>query len=264
MRVTLHGVRGSSPASGARFAHTGGHTSCVAVSEGDGLPTLVLDAGSGVQRLSTQFAGAPFRGAILLTHLHWDHVHGLPFFSAADHPDSEVVLAQPAQGDPLAVLRQSMSPPHFPIGPEDLAGSWSYVALEPGRHRFGGYDISAVDVTHKGGRTYGYRVEADGVAFCYVPDALDDNDDAICRLGADADLMVRGAPFLAAEAGQAARFGHGTAEHAIDIARRCRVGRLVLTHHSPSRTDEDLNSIGSTLGAELATEGMTIDVAART
>ena len=261
MRVTFHGVRGSSPASGAAFVRTGGHTSCLAISEGDALPTLVLDAGSGLHHLGARFGSTPFRGVILLTHLHWDHVHGLPFFTAADRVGSEVVVAQPAQGDPLALLRQVMSPPHFPITPEDLDGHWTHLALEPGRHRLGGFDVVAREVTHKGGRAYGYRVEDDaGTVCCYVPDALDDNDEAIAALAADADLMVRGTPFVASEAERAATYGHGTMEHAIDVARRCGARRLVLTHHSPSRTDDALDAAAARLGVELAREGLAIDV----
>jgi len=259
MRIRFHGVRGSTPVSGPEFAVTGGHTSCVAVSWDDDLPALVLDAGTGLQRLAAEFGPRPFRGTILLTHLHWDHVHGLPFFPNADRDDAEVVLVQPAQGDPRAVLERSMSPPHFPIRPDELGGRWGHVALEPGRHRFGGFDVEAREVRHKGGRTFGYRIEAGGSACCYVPDAHDD-DEAVAALASGADLFVRGAPFVAAERAWAAAFGHGTAEHAIGLARRCGVRRLVLTHHGPNRTDAELDAIRSKLGVELATEGLVVDL----
>ena len=137
MKVTFHGVRGSTPVSGPDFAATGGHTACVAISRGADLPTLILDAGTGLQRLAHTFGECPFRGTILLTHLHWDHIHGLPFFPPADRDGAEVELVQPAQGDPITLLERSMSPPHFPIRPHQLGGRWDFVAIEPGRHRFG-------------------------------------------------------------------------------------------------------------------------------
>jgi phosphoribosyl 1,2-cyclic phosphodiesterase len=222
------------------------------------LPTLVLDAGTGLQTLIPTFAGRPFRGAILLTHLHWDHVQGLPFFPPADRDDARVVLAQPAQGDPFATLARAMSPPHFPIGPDGLAGDWSHVALEPGTHDFEGFTVVAADVVHKGGRAFGYRVSHGDATLAYVPDALDDNDDAIIALASGADVLVRGTPFVASESARAELFGHGTVEHAVDIARRAGVGQLVLTHHSPVRTDDAVDKIASDAGVIAATEGMVL------
>jgi phosphoribosyl 1,2-cyclic phosphodiesterase len=263
MRIRLHGVRGSTPASGQEFLATGGHTSCVAFSLDGALPTLILDAGTGLQRLAREFGEQPFRGTILLTHLHWDHLLGLPFFGPADHDASEVVLAQPAQGDPLALLSRPMSPPHFPIGPEELRGRWEHVTLEPGRHRFGGFVVEAREVRHKGGRTFGYRVEAGGAACCYVPDAADD-DAGLAELAAGADLLIRGAPFVAEERAWALAYGHGTVERTRDLARDCGVGRLLVTHHGPNRTDAELAVIAARLGVELAVEGLTVDLGAPT
>ena len=171
MEVTFHGVRGSTPVSGAEFRRTGGHTSCVALRPDDSAETLVLDAGTGIQRLGASLAGSAFHGTILLTHLHWDHVQGLPFFAPADRPDACTVLGQPAQGrDPEALLAEVMSPPHFPITPAGLQGTWRHRALEPGEHRFGAFAVLALEVPHKGGRAFGYRVETGGASIAYVPD----------------------------------------------------------------------------------------------
>ncbi len=258
MRLHFLGVRGSTPVSGAEFARVGGHTSCLAVSVGDDPPSLVLDAGTGLQELRAKFGERPFDGSVLLTHLHWDHVQGLPFLPALDHADARVVLAQPAQGAPLQVLERAMSPPHFPIAPDGLRGSWTHLALEPGKHQFGVFEVLARDVVHKGGRTFGYRVQSGDSTFAYVPDALDANDAAILELAADVDILIRGAPFVRDEAERAAAFGHGTAEAAAEIAERARVGRLVLTHHAPTRADEAVYTIAKRVGATAAIDGMTL------
>jgi phosphoribosyl 1,2-cyclic phosphodiesterase len=264
--VRLHflGVRGSTPVSGPGFAAVGGHTSCVAVSAGSGenadVPALVLDAGTGLQSIGSTLRDRAFDGCILLTHLHWDHVQGLPFAPPLDRDDARVVLAQPAQGDPAAVLRRAMSPPHFPITAEELRGDWSHLALEPGKHQLGPFEVLAVDVVHKGGRAYGYRVSRAGASFAYVPDAVDANEDALLELATGVDVLVRGAPFVASEAERAVAFGHGTAEAAAAVAERAGVGRLVLTHHAPNRTDADVFAIAERLGATAAIEGMTFDV----
>ncbi len=153
-----------------------------------------------------------------------------------------------------------MSPPHFPIGPMGLRGSWTHAALEAGTHEFGKFSVLALDVQHKGGRTFGYRVTCDGASFAYVPDALDANDDAIVELAADVDVLFRGTPFVAAEQERADLFGHGTVEHAVEIAKRAGVGRLVLTHHSPFRTDDEVEAIAERDGVTAATEGMVIEI----
>jgi phosphoribosyl 1,2-cyclic phosphodiesterase len=260
VRLRFLGVRGSTPVSGAEFTRVGGHTSCLAVSVGDERPTLVLDAGTGLQNLRDEFGDHPFDGAILLTHLHWDHLQGLPFLPALDRDDARVLVAQPAQGDPLEVMSRAMSPPHFPVTPDGLRGAWTHIALEPGKHQFGEFEVLARDVEHKGGRAFGYRVRAGDAIFAYVPDALDANDDAIIDLAADADVLVRGAPFVTAEAARAAEFGHGTAEAAAAIAQRAHVRQLVLTHHAPTRTDDDVLAIARRFGATAAVEGMVLDI----
>lgn len=260
MRITFFGVRGSSPVWGPEYPSIGGHTSCVGVSVDGGPPSLVLDAGTGLQPLAREYGDRPFRGTVLLTHLHWDHVFGIPFFPPADRDDADVLLVQPAQGDPMRLLESSMSPPHFPITPDQLRGRWEHVALEPGRYHFGSFDVVAREVVHKGGRTYGYRIESDGSTCCYVPDAVDDNDDAIGALASGVDLFVRGAPFVAAEQAHADAYGHGTVEHAIELARKVGARRLVVTHHGPTRTDAQLRAIAERLGVEIATDGLTIDL----
>ena len=121
MRLYLCGVRGSTPAPGADFLRYGGHTSCVAIAHDDAArPTLVLDAGTGLRQVTPLLGGQPFDGTILLTHLHWDHVHGLPFFTGGDCEGSRVSLLLPEQEDGAGAeeaLAKGMSPPHFPIPP---------------------------------------------------------------------------------------------------------------------------------------------------
>ena len=160
MKVFICGVRGSTPAPGSDFVRYGGATSCVAIAaDTDESPRLVLDAGTGLQRLSRLLGGQPFRGTILLGHLHWDHTHGLPFFAAGDRPDSEVTVLVPSQdAGAEELISRVLSPPHFPIRPAQLRGSWAFANLDAGEHDIEGFAVLALDIPHKGGRTFGFRV----------------------------------------------------------------------------------------------------------
>jgi phosphoribosyl 1,2-cyclic phosphodiesterase len=255
----------------------GGHTSCVAVARAGEPPRLLLDAGTGIRRVTELLAGAPFHGTVLLTHLHWDHVQGLPFFTAGDRDDARVVLAMPAQGDPVEVLAQSMGPPHFPITPGGLQGDWSFVALRPGQHQMEGFTVLAADLPHKGGRTFGYRVSDGGRSLAYLPDhgplgcgdgpdGLGARHEAALALARGVDVLVHGAPFTAAEHELAADFGHTTVDYAVALARDAGAGRLLLFHHAPARTDDEVDAIVASVGARgpvpvaAAAEATTLDV----
>lgn len=254
MKFVPLGVRGSTPAPGPDFVRWGGHTSCVAVlGDGDSQPRLVLDAGTGLRGLTGLLGDAAFCGSIVLTHLHWDHVQGLPFSRAVDRPDAVVTLHVPAENadtDPGAVLAAGgFAPPHFPIAADGLLGDWTLKALVPGAVAHPGADVTVARIPHKGGITYGIRVELDGAALAYLPDhalAPDSGEigiDSALALAAGADVLLHDGQFVAGEEAVSANYGHATLDQAMAFADQCGVGQLVLTHHSPVRTDEELDGL---------------------
>ena len=256
MRLTLLGVRGSTAASGAEFVRYGGHTSCVAVTaEGATAPTLVLDAGTGVRLLTGLLGGAAFDGSIVVSHLHWDHVQGLPFFSGGDRPDARVDLYLPAQGGRSGrdLLAATMSPPSFPITPEGLQGEWRFHALDDGTHDIEGFQVRAVDVRHKGGRTFGYRVSDAHGSVAYLPDHLVSGgvDDGVRAMLAGVDVLLHDAQFVESERAMSDAYGHSTVDDAVSVAVACGVRTLVLFHHGPARTDDALDAIVAALDAPL-------------
>jgi ribonuclease BN (tRNA processing enzyme) len=261
VKIALLGVRGSTPAPGHDFAGFGGHTSCVAVfGDADEFPRLVLDAGTGLQSLPRLLGGHPFRGDLVLSHLHWDHVQGMPFCPSVDHPDANVTLHVPVlspEVDVCALLGRAMSPPHFPIGPDGLLGHWRFDPMVAGPVGVASGSVTVAPIAHKGGLTFGIRVELDGVALAYLPDhALTGDGDSdiepALTLATGADLLLHDGQYLAEEVQVARKYGHATIEAAADLADRCAVGGLMLTHHAPSRTDAQLELLA---GAVKSTPG---------
>ena len=251
----------------------GGHTSCIAVShDGATTPVLVLDAGTGIRRLSAMLDGDAFHGTIALTHLHWDHVQGLPFCPAIDRHDAHVRLLLPGALDgtpPDQLLERGMSPPHFPITPHDLRGDWTLAAIEPGRHELEGFAVTVAEVPHKGGRTFGYRVEDGSASLAYVPDhgpaGPDDVCDAVAALASGVDVLLHDAQHAAEEWPARAHFGHASAEYAVALGEACGVGEVVLFHHDPNRTDDEVDRLlarfsSSRVSVVAAVETATIDI----
>lgn len=279
LRVTFCGVRGSTPAPGRDFVRYGGHTSCVALSRGDRVPELLLDAGTGITAVTPLLGGEPFTGSILLGHLHWDHTHGLPFFLGGREA-TRIDLYLPEQGEPAeAVLERAFSPPHFPIVPSQLGAGWSFDGLAEGEHEIEGFRVLAREIPHKGGRTFGYRVTHGEVSVAYLsdhsptsagpgPDGLGERHDAILELAGGADVLITDAQHLAAQFPEVAFLGHASVEYDVAVAREAGVRTLVLYHHDPWRTDDEVDDIlrharelaGGDLEVRAAHEGLVLEL----
>jgi phosphoribosyl 1,2-cyclic phosphodiesterase len=279
VRISFLGVRGSTSSPGAEYVRYGGHTSCVALTLGDDArPRLVLDAGTGLRRLPELMDGHAFDGTILLTHLHWDHTHGLPFCRATDRDDAIVRLALPDQGvEAEALLARSMGPPHFPIEPSGLRGRWRFDTLAEGVHEVEGAKVLAREVPHKGGRTFGYRIEHGGSSVAYVPDhgpgALGGGDRGlgpfhrgILELAEGVDVLIHDAQHTAEEYPRVASFGHAAADYAVELGERAGVGTVVLFHHDPWRDDAAQDALVAAVAAPAsvsvvgATETLVLDL----
>ena len=265
----LLGVRGSTPAPGPDYVRYGGHTSCVAViPSGAAVPALLMDAGTGIRSLPSLLGSGPFRGSILLSHLHWDHVEGLPFCRAVDRDDARVDLHVPEQdgGSARDLLARTMSPPSFPIEPEGLLGRWRFLPAPEGTASIEGFEVTAAEINHKGGRTLGYRVASTAGSFAYLPDHAPSRGmaPAVRALIEGVDVLLHDAQFTETERRLADDYGHATVEETVVLAGDAGVGRLVLFHHSPVRTDDQLDRIldgvESPVPTVAAREGMRIQV----
>jgi phosphoribosyl 1,2-cyclic phosphodiesterase len=255
MIVTFLGVRGSTLALGPEFARYGGHTSCVAVGHPGQPPSLLLDAGTGLRSLPLLLGAAPFQGTMLLTHLHWDHLQGLPFCSNLDCADAEVRLHLPEQaGTAREVLSRMMSPPFFPIAPDGLQGAWTFQSLGEGRVDLDGFEVTACEVPHTGGRTFGYRVSDGSTSVAYIPDhqptaagwgpeGWGTYEPPVLELAHDVDLLIHDAHFESSELPAFHQWGHSSADYAVGLGRRSGARAVALFHHAPARADEAVDRI---------------------
>ena len=208
-------------------------------------------------------------------HLHWDHTHGIPFFPAGDNADARVTLALPDEGDPEALLERFMSPPSFPITPRQLRGDWSFVRLMPGEHTIEDFGVLALDIPHKGGRTYGFRVTDGTSTMAYLSDhspvALGDGPEGFgeyhetaLALARDVDVLVHDAQHTAEEFARKRDWGHSAVDYAVGLAEAAGAKRVCLFHHDPPRTDDELDSIvakyaGGPVDVSAAAEGVELE-----
>jgi phosphoribosyl 1,2-cyclic phosphodiesterase len=262
--------------------------------DGDAAPTLLLDSGTGIRMVTALLDGGPFVGTVLLTHLHWDHFQGLPFFEGGDRPDSRVTLLLPDQEDGRGaedVLGRGMSPPQFPIRPSQLRGRWTFDTLTPGHLDLDpvyggvshgspaggrGFSVDVREVPHKGGRTFGYRVGDGTSTVAYIPDhcptemgpgpdGWGEYHQSVMDLATGVDVLVHDAHLLPEELAAEAAFGHAAADYAVALGRRAGVGRVILFHHRPERTDEALDGLarwfqGAGVPVTVGAEGMVLDL----
>lgn len=255
MRVHLCGVRGSTPSPGPDFVEVGGHTSCVAIAHDGAAPQLALDGGTGLRRLTDVLAGSPFRGSVILTHLHWDHIIGIPFFAAGDRPDARIRVLVPEQGIAARdAIGRAMGPPLFPIGPEQLRGEWSFETYDEGVFEVDGFTVTAREIPHSAGRTMGIRVADETGSMAYLPDhspqtagpgdhGVGELHDAAMVLAGGVDLLLHDSQYTRAELPTKFTWGHSAADYTAYLGAAAKVGRTVLFHHDPWRTDPEVAAL---------------------
>jgi ribonuclease BN (tRNA processing enzyme) len=252
MKINLWGVRGSTPISGPETAYYGGNTSCIELWENGCL--LVLDAGSGIQKIVLNPALKIKRIDILLTHLHLDHIQGLGFFSALFDPEMEVHIWGPASSSHSLHSRLSryLSPPLFPVLIRDLPCKLTLHDIGNSVFTIGPFTIQSGFVIHPG-PTVGYRITGRHSVLTYLPDhepALGKNGMIYNKkwisgidLALDADLLLHDAQYTALEYQRKMGWGHSSIDDAGLFASIANVKQLLLWHHDPYRTDVQLNEM---------------------
>lgn len=262
MQVRFHGVRGSTPCHGEEIRRYGGNTSCVSIVV-PGEPVLVLDLGTGLRYLGLEHPEGAFRANCLLSHLHWDHIQGLPFFGPVLRDGSRFDVFAPRQADGRSVaaaMDSIVRPPMFPVTLDQLPGEIVFHDLDEGCFSLGSVAVTARAVPHIG-PTFGYRIEWQGRSVAYLSDHQEPLDGVECASGVldlcdGVDVLIHDAQYTDDDFDAHRDWGHCRIGFAVELARRCRVGTLVLFHHDPTRDDDALDRLGAAAAADLESDGI--------
>jgi len=278
MKVRFWGVRGSIPCPGRQTARYGGNTACIELRFEGTDRQIIIDAGSGLRELGNfmmahDLPKGPIRTAIYLSHTHWDHIMGFPFFTPIYLPSTMAQVFGPVshEADTLeTIVGGQMTYRYFPVRQAELAASIEYVNLKEGQFDLGdGITLTTKYLNHPI-LCLGYRFECRGKVlctaydtepysniFCTDPDdpsydeamasegeavALEQNTE-LERFVSGADLLVYDAQYTRQEYGTKVGWGHTPMEDAIAVAERNRIKRIALFHHEPMRTDDQLDAL---------------------
>ncbi len=285
MRVRFWGTRGSIAKAGPATVRYGGNTSCVEARSRAGT-VLILDCGTGAHGLGQALEATrtgPLRGHILITHTHWDHIQGFPFFAPlfVEGDEWDVYAPRGLRESVRDTLTGQMQYTYFPVSFEQCAASIRFHDLVEGACTIGDVRVTTHYLNHPA-LTLGYRLEADGVAVVYGTDhephsralaagdasELEGEDRRHAEFLAGADLVIHDAQYTAAEYPEKAGWGHSTVESVVATARAAGVRQLALYHHDPLRDDAAVDrlvgaarrQVGDALAVLAAAEGLTIDL----
>jgi phosphoribosyl 1,2-cyclic phosphodiesterase len=272
MQIKFWGVRGSTPAPQPENMRYGGNTSCVEVRVGDHL--YVFDCGTGFrvlgQALRREFGSRPVSAHIFVSHFHWDHIQGLPFFGPLyDNPENRFEFHCSSRTRSLKqVFEEQMASPYFPVGLKQMQARQSFHDLEEGRIQLDAASLQATWLNHPQG-CMGFRLETRDGVVVYATDnepghALFDKN--VRKLAAGADVLIYDSQYLPEEYEARRRgWGHSHWREAVNVVMESGAKELILFHHDPDHNDACIDKVVKEASnyyprVRAAAEGMQVEV----
>ena len=263
------GTRGSIPSPGPQTARYGGNTTSFEVRHGD--QRLIFDAGTGLRALGLdlQENGGEFHH-IFLTHFHWDHIQGFPFFEPLYDPEVDLKIVGPRQNniDVRSLFAGQMGPIYFPVPFSVVAATMSFDHLNEGTLEVAGATLRTMRVKHPS-YVIGYRIEVGGKVICFIPDnelegdmyEVDDGwHGRLVEFVRGADLFIHDSMYTDEEYPSRIGWGHSTFSQALRLAEEAEVKKLLFFHHDPNRSDDELDEIVSRIRDDALARGCGVEI----
>ena len=256
VKVKFWGVRGSTPTANPENIRYGGNTTCVTLSAPFLDEYIIMDSGSGIRNLGNFFEREnkyPIKGRVFITHPHWDHIQGFPFFKPFYHRENRFNIHMPEQyrGGAKDILAGHLTKTFFPITLDMISADISYITQENGNCDYEGYSMEFMLANHPT-KTAIYKIRIGGYSIVFCPDnelPLKSTPvrfiDQFEKFIEDADLLIHDAQFCLKNYSSKMNWGHSAWERVIEVAKNCNVKRLYLTHHDPDSDDEYLDQISA-------------------
>ena len=262
MRVRFWGTRGTRPTPGVRTIRYGGNTACVEVRTKNN-ELVIVDAGSGIAELGTTLRQeAPLTAHVLITHTHWDHIQGFPYFGPNFLPTTRLTVIGPhgSMKSLQSAFADQMDPTYFPLRMDEMPAQIEFVEVGPST----AFDIAGLRITthemHHPIATFGYRIEEEGAAFVFATDNESHLDlaanlapaakqlawaahDALVEWAAGAELLVHDAQYSWPEYQRHMGWGHSTFDYAVQVAEGAKARQLAFFHHDPEHSDNEIDAL---------------------
>lgn len=274
MKVKFYGVRGSIPVCGPEFQRYGGNTTCLRVVREQANRIFIIDAGTGIRNLGKELIAQDYRQEVIniaFSHFHWDHIQGFPFFAPCFNKDQTIGILVMGSDRKIINLKEifslQMQADYFPIRLDAMGAQFKFISGGDKETFYGARSSAAPQHHIYPGGSYGLRVDDDEktLVVCTDLEHIDGIDPVIVDLARNADLLIHDGQYTDEEYLTYRGWGHSTWRHAVEVAIKANVKKLIITHHSPDHDDDMLDAMERECqkvfpNSLFAKEGMEVEV----